>query len=114
MVHMTTNAPGDARAYPGPDRRRFARQAPPFLRAEVAGHSGTARVGDLSRGGFNLTLPERLTPGSLMTIRLFPSSGGEALERQARVMYVMGQTGSFTVGGAFRPELSEEELQSLV
>jgi PilZ domain len=108
----------DHSAAAGKERRRHERHVfslrTTHLQAEVDGFQGRLRVGDVSLGGVNLVLSGRFPPGSLLTVRFRVEGAEQAIERQARVVYVMPQANGFTLGAAFLSELTEEELKSLL
>jgi PilZ domain len=108
---------GSGAAPAGSDRRRHERHvfslSTTHLQAEVDGFEGRLRVRDISLGGVNLVLSGRFPPGSVITVRFRVAGMEQAIEREARVIYLMPQANGYTLGAAFLNELTDEELRSL-
>jgi hypothetical protein len=72
----------------------------------------SARVRNVSRGGINLLVPERLEPGSMLSIDLPSPDGDTPCTVLACIVHVSAQPdGEWAVGCTFSQELSDAELR---
>jgi len=75
----------------------------------------SARIRNVSRGGANLLVPERLGSGALLSIEMPGSTPGDEYFVLACVIHsALQPSGEWSLGCTFARELSEEEVQALV
>jgi hypothetical protein len=105
---------------PGLDRRVWVRSLSDvetnckLAEAPATGRMA-ARIRNISRGGANLLIPQRLDPGALLSIELPGDAAGDEYFVLACIIHSNLQpNGEWSLGCTFARELSEEEVQSLV
>ena len=73
------------------------------------------RVLNLSAGGVSLVLDRMVPTGKVLTVELHHAARQFSCQRQIRIIYTFqDSTGTFTVGGAFHPDLTDQDIQGLV
>jgi hypothetical protein len=74
-----------------------------------------ARVRNVSSGGICVALDRRFEPGALLTIEVQAGGIGAAFTFVAKVIHVTKEeSGNWLLGCAFRSQLSEDEIQTLL
>jgi hypothetical protein len=85
------------------------------LQAGPAFDFWAVRVLNLSAGGISLVLDRLVPTGKVLTVELHHAGRGFSCQRPIRIIYTFkDSSGAFTVGGAFSPDLSEQDIQGLV
>jgi hypothetical protein len=92
-------------------RRRAKLRVPCRLASDPAGAGWRARVRDVSTLGIGLILPGPLEMGALLEVELQRANGVLVRTVLARVVHVMDDGKTWTVGCAFASELCDEELR---
>src|SRR5262245_688552 len=73
------------------------------------------RVQNLSAGGISLFLDRVIPAGKVLTVEVHNQTRNFSCQRQIRVIYTLqNPSGGLMMGGAFCPNLTEQELEGLV
>jgi hypothetical protein len=72
-------------------------------------------VRNISKGGINLILSQRITPGQVFPVRLFHTGRSFECRIPVRFLYCLDHSdGDYLVGGAFTRPLEPHEVESLL